>query len=475
MEITSYYFILSSVASIFVFYKLKPGYRMSFLALLSCVFVMTYSYPLLLYVLAFALFNYYTGIKIQTTGNNLFFKAGMVINLLQLFILKYASFTFDPVFRIFNADPGLSKLSGFIIPVGISYFTLQGIGYLINVHLKWEKPESNFIHFLLYIIFWPRFLSGPIERSNHFLPQLKKPAVFDEKNVTEGLRTILLGLFKKIAIANQLAPFVGNTYGNISAADSSSLWLLLLIQPLYLYFDFSGYTDIALGIARTFGIGLLPNFNRPFLSENMTGFWKRFHISLSSWFHDYVFIRTSFRFRRWGVHGSVFAIFITWMLFGVWHGAGWTFMILGLLQAIAIIYEFFTKRWRALLFSKLPLGLGRWIGRICTYFFFCGALVFFFAPDLNSVFRFYEGLSSLNKFAPSGINYDILIVVLFFMSVFLAFEIIYSDFSKLSEKLKVFRSDGRSYRVIRWTFYFFLVTILTVLNNETQEFVYFRF
>jgi D-alanyl-lipoteichoic acid acyltransferase DltB (MBOAT superfamily) len=118
----------------------------------------------------------------------------------------------------------------------------------------------------------------------------------------------------------------------------------LLIQPLYLYFDFSGYTDIAFGIARAFGIELRPNFNRPFMSQSMTEFWKRFHISLSSWFHDYVFIRTSYRYRRYGKKASVFALFLTWVLFGIWHGAGWNFMLLGFLQVLAIYYEFSTKK-----------------------------------------------------------------------------------------------------------------------------------
>ena len=136
------------------------------------------------------------------------------------------------------------------------------------------------MNFLAFITFFLKFMSGPIERSNHFLPQLKEVRSFDLQRITEGLKLILYGLFKKVVIANQIAPFVTGIYSNIDAVNSASLWLLIIIQPLCLYFDFSGYTDMAIGVAKLFGIDLLPNFNKPFFAENMTNFWKRFHISL---------------------------------------------------------------------------------------------------------------------------------------------------------------------------------------------------
>ena len=204
-------------------------------------------------------------------------------------------FRSDPVFEALNSTIAVSKLSEIIVPLGISYFTLQGIGYLINVKMGWEKPEKNFLIFLLYIIFYPKFLSGPVERSNHILPQLKQLTGFNDQQVSDGLRLALIGFFKKVAIANQIAPYTVGSYENINFADGSTSWLIFIIQPLYLYFDFSGYTDMARGVAKTFGIELLPNFNRPFFADNVTNFWKRFHISLSSWFNDYVFKQTSFK------------------------------------------------------------------------------------------------------------------------------------------------------------------------------------
>ena len=478
MDITSLYFISFSVISIFIYYLLRNEYRVLFLTLLSCAFIATYSYILLIYVLAYSLINYLIGLKIPDPRfKKLLFTTGIVINLTQLLLLKYVTFTINPVFELLNIDLDFTVISRIIIPVGVSFFTLQGIGYLINVNLGWEKPEKNFIHFLLYISFFPRFLSGPIDRSNHFLPQLRINKTFDGEKIAAGFRLVLLGLFKKVVIANQLAPIVNGTYANIDNSDEYSLWAVLLLQPLYLYFDFSGYTDIAFGFARAFGIELRPNFKRPFMSESMTEFWKRFHISLSSWFHDYVFIRTSYRYRKWGRKASNFALFLTWVLFGIWHGAGWNFMLLGFLQALAIYYEFSTKKLRVRIFSKLPDFLRAWFGRIFTYLFFGTSLVFFFAPDINSVFTFFAKLPLLSGGLPGGLIRDeIFQLVLIFIFIILLFEIIKHDFSNIFNKIESYwLSNNNINRIFRWAVYCILITIIIVFNSDVQQFIYFQF
>lgn len=477
MEITSLYFALISIVTVFIFYLTSPRYRITLLSLLSCFFLATYSYILLFYVIAFSLINYYFGILIATTNHGkVIFRIGITINLLQLFLMKYASVFFKPINLLFNADLNFSILYDLVIPVGISYFTLQGIGYLINIKLRWEKPEKKFLHFFLYIAFYPKFLSGPIERSNHFLPLLKTLPPFDSQRIIDGLRLALFGVFKKVVIANQLAPFVIYTYTNIDSADSSTLWLMLLINPLYLYFDFSGYTDIAIGFAKTLGIDLLPNFNKPFMSENMTTFWKRFHISLSAWFNDYVFKQTVFRLRKWGIYASIVSVFATWMLFGIWHGAGGTFMLLGLLQAIAILYEFFTKSWRIKLFSKLPDRLRIWVGRFFTYVFFGSALVFFFAPNIRTAFHFYANLWNVNGFMIEGIRPSIFIMTLSFMILILVFETIQNDFKDYADKIENFWTGNKIYqRVARWVLYLVSISAIIVLGNEVQQFIYFQF
>ena len=357
--------------------------------------------------------------------------------------------------------------------------TLQGIGYLINVNLGWEKPEKNFIKFLLYITFFPRFLAGPIDRSNHFLPQLENNISFNEEKISAGFRLILFGLFKKVVIANQLASIIEGAHANNGNLDEYSLWAVMLLQPLYLYFDFSGYTDIAFGIARSFGIELRPNFNRPFMSQSMTEFWKRFHISLSSWFHDYVFIRTSFRYRRWGRKASNFALFLTWVLFGIWHGAGWNFMLLGFLQALAIYYEFSTKKIRVKIFSKLPGFFRTWLSRMFTYLFYAVSLVFFFAPDMPSVISFFENLPLFSTGLPGieGFRDEVLFqLVLGFSFILLLFEVLKHDFSHIFDKIESYWLGNKfASRILRWTVYLLSLLLIIYFSGDNQEFVYTQF
>jgi alginate O-acetyltransferase complex protein AlgI len=477
MQITSLYFIILSIISVFVYYLLNHRYRALFLTLLSCGFIASYSYILLIYVIFYALVNYVTGIRIPRSGSQkAVFITGLAVNLTQLILLKYVTFTVNPLLHLLHINWDATIISRIIIPVGVSFFTMQGMGYLINIKMGWEKPETNFTQFLLYLIFYPRFLSGPVDRSNHFIPQLKTEQIFNEEKVTNGLRLVLFGLFKKVAIANQLAPVVHGAYAGLGSPDQTSLLIIFLIQPIYLYFDFSGYTDIAFGIARMFGLELRPNFKRPFLAETVTDFWKRFHISLATWFHDYVYMRTFFRYRKWGRNATTFALFVTWLLFGIWHGAGWTFMLLGIMQAVAIYYEFSTKRWRNRVFSKMPVFLRVYMGRILTYLFYGVSLVFFFSPDLHSVGEFFSGLFPVEGIIPMGIRTEIYLLVMLFVVLLMAFEILENDFPKTFSKMEGFwRMNNNRGLIFRWALYLVVITVVIVFNKDVQQFVYFKF
>jgi len=477
MGIISAAYAILLVSSVFVFYLLNIKYRVGFLAIVSCVFIASFSYLMLPYILIYSLINYYLGRKLPDSENKIaLFRTGIIINLTQLVLLRYSSFAIDPVFQLFDSNIQVSGLSEFIVPVGISYFTLQGIGYLVNIKMGWEKPEKKFLNFLLYITYFPKFLSGPIERSNHFLPQLNLSQKFNRKQIAEGLRILLIGVFKKLAIANQISHYVQNAYPDLQSVDGLSLWILLLLQPIYLYFDFSGYTDMAIGASKIFGIDLLPNFNRPFFSQNMTNFWKRFHMSLSSWFHDYVFRQTAFKYRKWGIMASVYALVLTWVLFGVWHGAGWNFMVLGFLQAVAIIYEFFTKKWRVRIFSVMPDYLRTWFSRIVTYLFYAVSLVFFFAPNLNSALIYFSRLDNLSgpeMFTPVSVQPYMVII---FIAAFLLLELIKVDFRQMFNRLMyIWSGDSRMNKFFRWTVYSIIITILLIVGNKSEQFIYVNF
>jgi alginate O-acetyltransferase complex protein AlgI len=477
MEIISLKFAAFAIVSFLIFYLLNHRFRIGYLVILSCGFIASFSYYLLIYILFYSLINYFIGKRISDSKFKIaLFRTGVILNLSQLILLRYASFAIDPFFHLINTNIHFSKLSTVIIPIGISYFTLQGIGYLINVKMGWEIPEKKFLHFLLYLTFFPKFLSGPIERSNHFLPQLKVDQAFNEQQVSEGLRIALIGFFKKIVIANQLAPFISSAYANVDSTNGTSLWMIIILQPLYLYFDFSGYTEIAIGFAKTFGIQLLPNFNKPFFSQNMTTFWKRFHISLSSWFNDYVFKQTSFKRRKWGVYASVYGLLVTWILFGIWHGAGWNFMLLGLVQALAIIYEFFSKKWRVNLFSKIPNYLGICIGRIFTYLFYGLSLVFFFSPDIKTTLTYFSKLTTMDGAIQFGPLSTIPISLLISIPVFLTLELIQNDFGDRFNKLEIFwTSEIKWKKLFRWSIYCLSITLMLVVGNKVYQFIYVNF
>ena len=470
MEITSLIFAGLAITSVFIYYLLKHDYRVAFLTLLSCGFIITFSVPLLFYILFYSLLNYLVGIKIKDSiYKKGLFRLGIILNISQLFILRYATFAIDPIFQLFDINLEVSRISEFIIPIGISYFTLQGIGYLVNIKMGWEVPEKNFLKFLLYISFFPKFLSGPVERSDHFIQQLKAKQEFTADNVTTGLKSILWGFFKKVIIANHLAATINHLHTGGDSIGGYYVFLIILIQPIYLYFDFSGYTDIALGIARTFGIVLLPNFNRPFLSENMTNFWRRFHISLSSWFNDYIFKQVSFRLRRYRNNATTTAVFLTWILFGIWHGAGWNFMALGILQALAIYYEFKTKRQRNIFFSRIPDSMRIWTGRIFTYSFYSLSLTFFFSSDLPAASITFTKLIKQSHFAYGNFLSEPLLFGLLFAFIFLVYETVSSDHEKLFSRIQGFWNSHRYLRIV--TYYAAILLILTQLDSSSS-FIY---
>lgn len=483
MEISSLKFTILSLVSVLLFYMIKPACRVGLLTALSCGFIASYNYLLFLYIVFYALINYFLGKAIPGSNQkNTLFRVGILLNLTQLIVLKYASFAIDPFFHLLSSPIQVSKISQYIVPIGISYFTLQGIGYLVNIKMGWEKPERSFLNFLLFITFFPKFLSGPVERSNHFLPQIKTLHSFSRQNITAGFRRILLGLLKKVVIANQLSLLVNPVYNNPEASHGFVLLLAILVQPLYLYFDFSGYTDIAIGIARAFGIQLLPNFDRPFYSENVTTFWKRFHMSLAFWFNDYIFKQLSFKYRRWKTGATTFALFVTWTLFGIWHGAGWNFMILGFLQAVAITYEFYTKRGRQIIFSKIPVFWGKWIGRLFTYVFYGVSLVFFFSPDIEATASFFKRLADISISIPVTLAPVIIAdKVSFFsavgISIFLMLtELMSVDHRRGFEKMNIFWSNDKiSYRFLRFGVYYAVLFLIFYFEGMQAEFVYFQF
>ena len=269
----------------------------------------------------------------------------LVNNLALLLFFKYARFLVENVNDVFAwahlslklPDPSTLMPFGFdyLLPVGISFFTFQSLSYTIDFYFGNVQRERNFLRFATFVCFFPQLMAGPIERARHLLPQFQKFPEIRLQNFTDGASLFLVGLFKKLALANYLALYVERVYDNPKAFDAPALILATVAFGWQIFFDFSGYTDMARGVAKLLGFQLILNFNNPYLATGLGDFWSRWHISLSSWFRDYVYIPLGGN--RGGILNTYRNLFITFFISGIWHGASWTFVIWGALHGLGVI------------------------------------------------------------------------------------------------------------------------------------------
>ena len=297
-----------------------------------------------LFLLIFStLLDYFTGIKMSDSKNKInkkfWFWLSISINLGFLGIFKYYNFfaeSFAAVLENFGFKVNPFTLN-VILPVGISFYTFHGLSYVIDIYKDRIKAEKNFIDYAVFVSFFPLLVAGPIERATHLLPQIQKKRIFNYSKAIDGLRQILWGLFKKVVIADQCADFANVFFNNAENYSGSSLLAGAIFFALQIYGDFSGYSDIALGTARLFGIELLKNFSYPYFSRDIAEFWRRWHISLSTWFRDYLYIPLGgSKGGNWMKVRNTFIIFI---VSGFWHGANWTFIFWGIYHGTFLSLE----------------------------------------------------------------------------------------------------------------------------------------
>lgn len=477
MSILSINYILFLSITFIAYYLVNNKFKYLVIFFASILFILSISVNVLLFSLSFTGLNYVGGLilykflKNQNLRKVIFWTiTGLDIGILAFY--KYINFIFDSInsfFKIFQATLQIDLIK-VILPVGISYYTFQSIGYLIRINRGFEIPEKNIIKFSSFLLFFPKFISGPVERSNHFLPQISNRRNFNKESVTSGLRLILFGAFKKITIANTLYLPVSVIYSSIHEYSGIPLMLVLIIQLIYVYFDFSGYTDIALGSAKILGIDIIDNFNRPFLSKSITEFWKRWHISLSSWCNDFIFLPFIIKYRKLGTTASFLGIFLTFLIIGIWHGANWTFVILGLLQGIAITYEFFTKRYRIKLASIFPIWFSNALSRMFVFFYMGFSMIFFFSKSVSDAWYYITHILTNIEFKFSG--YDLNIDKQKFLIAILSIVIIYI-IEMLNEKGYNLQSLFlKQSRWIRWTTYYIIIILIFITNSEISSFIY---
>ena len=369
------------------------------------------------------LLDYFTGIKIYEAANkrkkSFWLWLSIIINLGFLCVFKYYNFfatSFSDGLSLLGIKSSLGSLQ-VILPVGISFYTFHGLSYIIDLYKNKIKPERNFIDYSVFVSFFPLLVAGPIERATHLLPQIQKKRAFNYSSAVDGLRQILWGLFKKIVIADNCAEYANYIFNHSASCSGSTLVLGAVFFTFQIYCDFSGYSDIALGTARLFGIDLLRNFAFPYFSRDIAEFWRRWHISLSSWFKDYLYIPLGGS--KGGLWKNIRNTFIIFIVSGFWHGANWTFILWGLLNAIYIMPSivFKTNRNNLDIVAKgnyLPT-IKEFFSILLTFSLTVFAWIFFRANNITHAFSFVSEIFSSSIFTfPHfpGINNSFPIIIL---------------------------------------------------------------
>ncbi|MBQ3656451.1 MAG: MBOAT family protein [Bacteroidales bacterium] len=262
-----------------------------------------------------------------------------IIGLLPLFYFKYFGFSVESFAKLFSTLGFNTEISSFriLMPLGISFFTFRLVSYVLEIGRRKMSAEKDFLSFATYVAFFPCIMAGPIDRPNKFLPQLKTPRVLDSEFLTEGVRLFVWGWFTKVCIADRMGEYVDAIFGNYQDYGALSIGIAALIYPLQMYADFSGYSNMAIGIGRLLGIEVAENFRRPFFAQNVAEYWRRWHISLTGWLTDYVFMPLNIKFRDYANLGLIMAVIINLIAVGFWHGANWTFGFFGLYHGLLFI------------------------------------------------------------------------------------------------------------------------------------------
>ncbi len=336
--------------------------------------------PFYLLIIAYSTtVNYIAVILMERSQRKkLWLAVGVVNSLLLLGFFKYSVFAVDNINALLSAfgSPYNIPAPGILFPVGISFYTFQAVGYTIDVYRGKVERERSFVRFATFVSLFPRLLAGPIERAGNVLPQLAEKPRISHENVTDGLSLFVVGIFKKVALADYLALYVDKVYTAPDLFDGLTLMLASFAFAWQIYFDFSGYSDMARGVARMMGFDLMLNFNNPYLATGLGDFWNRWHISLSSWFRDYLYIPLGGN--RKGKFNTYRNMFITMVVSGLWHGAAWTFVIWGALHAIG---RFMTRELERTGFyaERIP----RRVKQIFVFIFVTFAWIFFRAGSMG--------------------------------------------------------------------------------------------
>jgi alginate O-acetyltransferase complex protein AlgI len=476
MLFNSFEFVLFFPIVTFLFFVFPYKYRWMLLLASSCVFYAFFKWEYIFILLFTIIIDYYAGIwidKTQGVKRKWALAISLLANIGVLALFKYYYFILNNLnavsYKINQTyyDP----LWDFILPIGLSFHTFQAMSYTIEVYRGNQKVERNFGIYALYVMFYPQLVAGPIERPQNVLYQFYEKFDFDYDRVKSGLRLMLWGMFKKVVIADNLSVFVDQVYGDLGKYQGMPLLIATLFYSVQIFCDFSGYSDIALGSARVMGFNLMKNFDRPYSAKSISEFWKRWHISLSTWFRDYLYIPLGGN--RVSTSRKYFNLFFVFMVSGLWHGASWNFVIWGALHGFYQIMGQLTKDVQTKLFGFLGTKLSAVLHNIITIALVVFAWIFFRAPKFDDAKYVIKNMfvSSSHSFKQviSLIGTQNLIVVL------LGFIILESvQWMQSTKDIGHWIENRPSWQ--RWgIYYFMLLFIITFGYFGEVQFIYFQF
>ncbi len=382
------FFILFTL--FFGFYALVSNnirYRNILILLFSLYFYYKVSGAAVVLLVIMATSDYLIGRAIYFTKNefkrNFFLTLSVVINAGCLAFFKYTNFLLENFSGIARPDMP-PVVMNIILPIGISFFVFRSLSYVIDVHREViVKPENDYVNYILYVSFFPYILAGPISKARDVLPQFRNKITLTEEKISKAFFLIMTGAFKKIFISDFIAVnFVNRVFENPDFFSGSENLMATYGATIQIYCDFSGYTDIVIGIALLMGFTINANFNKPFLAKNITDFWRRWHITLSQWLSEYLFYTLSYNFRQYKKVGIVLAVLLTFIISGLWHGANWTFILWGYFHGLALTWDIVSENFRAKISKKIPTGIYNFISIFLTFNFVSFSIILFKSPDL---------------------------------------------------------------------------------------------
>jgi len=468
-EIAFIFFFFLCIALTWILNSKKIKYRNIFLLIASYIFYGSWDYRFCILLFISTIIDYYYGLRIFKSNNKStkkrYLYVALFLNVFILFIFKYLNFFVESLTEVLhNMNLGINTVSlNIFLPIGISFYTFQSMSYSIDIYKGKIKPCDNFINFAGFVSFFPQLIAGPIEKANQFLPQFFEKRNLDFNSIINGLRQILWGFFMKLAVADNIAPYVDQVFSNPEQYDSISLFTGALLFSIQLYGDFSGYSHIAIGLAALLGFKLSQNFNYPFFSKSIVEVWRNWHITLISWIGIYIFrpLKYKLKFIKNVVLRDIVSVNILFLITGLWHGPQLTFIVWGLIHATLYIID--SNRRSYFLKNKI-------IRMLITFVIVSLANVVFRTNSISNLLSYYKALFSFNldTRGPKILSQTDLSILSFYIFIFFSIEWLRR---KYSHPLKNLNWPI----LLRWPLY--LILTLIVIDNFVvrENFIYFQF